>query len=207
MLTGGWIMSRSGALCAMTHAMGAQASTLNASTLPTFVDRLPLPPIAKPNGMRSLPSSPKIKLPYYRLAAQPTEMKIHRDLKPTRFWSFAGAVPGPTLETRSGEAFLVEWANQLPLQHFLPIDHRLHGAESDKPQVRTVAHLHGAFTRPESDGYPENWIVQGKSVLYHYHNQQEAAMLWYHDHAMGINRLNIYAGLFGLTFVRDRVED
>ena len=23
-------------------------------------------------------------------------------------------------------------------------------------------------------------------------------MLWYHDHAMGINRLNIYAGMFGL---------
>jgi hypothetical protein len=25
----------------------------------------------------------------------------------------------------------------------------------------------------------------------HYPNEQDAAMLWYHDHAMGINRLNI----------------
>ncbi|MFZ0588919.1 MAG: multicopper oxidase domain-containing protein [Bryobacteraceae bacterium] len=31
--------------------------------------------------------------------------------------------------------------------------------------------------------------------------------LWYHDHAMGINRLNIYAGLFGSYFVRDEYED
>ena len=32
-------------------------------------------------------------------------------------------------------------------------------------------------------------------------------MLWYHDHAMGINRLNIYAGLLGLFIIRDEVED
>ena len=28
-------------------------------------------------------------------------------------------------------------------------------------------------------------------------------MLWYHDHAMGITRLNAYAGLAALYFVRD----
>jgi spore coat protein A len=31
-------------------------------------------------------------------------------------------------------------------------------------------------------------------------------MLWYHDHAMGINRLNIFAGLLGSFIVRDEVE-
>jgi len=30
-------------------------------------------------------------------------------------------------------------------------------------------------------------------------NDQEAATLWYHDHAMGITRLNVYAGLAGFT--------
>ncbi len=192
---------------AMNHAMATPANTLNVSTLPTFVDPLPIPAVAKPSGMRPLPSSPATNLPYYRLAAQPVEVKIHRDLKPTRFWSFGPSVPGPTLEFRSGEPVLVEWANQLPEQHFLPIDHRLHGAEADKPQVRTVAHMHGAMVPPDSDGYPEDWIVPGKSQLYHYPNRQEAATLWYHDHAMGINRLNIYAGLFGMTMLRDHVED
>ncbi len=191
----------------MSHSMGAQPNTINATTLKPFVDALPLPPIAKSSGMRALPSSPKIKLPYYRVAAQAVEMKVHRDLKAARFWSYGGSVPGPTFETRSGDGLLVEWANELPQQHFLPIDHRLHGAGRDKPEARTVAHLHGAKVPPESDGYPEDWIVPGKSVLYHYPNEQDAAMLWYHDHAMGINRLNIYAGLFGSFFIRDAAED
>jgi spore coat protein A len=108
---------------------------------------------------------------------------------------------------RSGEEILVEWANELPQQHFLPIDHRLHGAEEGNPQVRIVSHLHGARVPAASDGYPEDWFAPGKSALYHYPNQQDAAMLWYHDHAMGINRLNIYAGLFGATFLRDSFED
>ena len=204
-VTGGLALSRSRAW-AMMHAMATPANTLNLSTLPPFVDALPVPPVARPDGVRSLASSPKSRLPYYRLAARPVECKIHRDLKPTRFWSFGPSVPGPTLELRSGEEVLVEWANQLPSKHFLPIDYRLHGAEGN-PEVRLVAHLHGARVPPDSDGYPEDWFVPGKSALYHYPNQQEAAMLWYHDHAMGINRLNVYAGLFGVAIIRDQVED
>jgi spore coat protein A, manganese oxidase len=206
-MTGGLLLGGPKALSAMDHAATTPANTLNVVTLPTFVDALPIPPIAKPAGTRALPSSPNVKLPYYRIAAQPTEMKIHRDLKPTHFWGFGGSVPGPTFETRSGEGILVEWANELPQKHFLPIDYRLHGAEGN-PEVRIVSHLHGARrVPPESDGFPEDWFVPGKSVLYHYPNDQDAAMLWYHDHAMGINRLNVYAGLFGMSIVRDQAED
>ena len=75
------------------------------------------------------------------------------------------------------------------------------------PEVRGVVHLHGGKTPPESDGYPEDWYAPGRSRKYHYPNSQEPALLWYHDHAMGINRLNIYAGLFGLHVIRDKVED
>ena len=111
--------------------------------------------------------------------------------------------PGPVFDTRSGEGLLVEWVNELPAKHFLPIDHTLHGAEADKPEVRSVVHLHGGKTPPESDGYPEAWFVPGKSATCFYPNRQDAALLFYHDHAMGINRLNIYAGLQGLFIVRD----
>jgi spore coat protein A len=205
-VAGGLAFGRGGYLFAAPHAMPATANTLNVSTLPQFVDSLPLPAVAKAAGLRPLPTSPKTKVPYYRLSAQTVQMQIHRDLQPTNFWSFGPSVPGPTLETRSGEDVLVEWANDLPQQHFLPIDYRLHGAK-DNPPVRMVSHMHGARVPPDSDGYPEDWFVPGKSRLYHYPNQQEPAMLWYHDHAMGINRLNVYAGLFGVTFVRDKVED
>ncbi len=134
------------------------------------------------------------------------EARLHRDLKPTRQWGYNGTAPGPTFDIRSGEGILVEWVNRLPVRHFLPIDHHIHGAEADKPDVRTVPHLHGGKTPPDSDGYPENWWVPGRSEVYYYPNRQDATTLWYHDHAMGISRLNILAGLYGLFLIRDEHE-
>jgi spore coat protein A, manganese oxidase len=180
---------------------------LDVNTLTPFVDPLPIPKVASPAGRRASPADANRNVAFYRLEARPVASKIHRDLPPTRFWGFDGCVPGPTFETRSGEPLLIEWVNSLPSAHFLPVDHTIHGAEADKPPVRTVIHLHGAKTGPESDGYPEDWITPGKSSLYYYPNQQDAAMLWYHDHALGINRLNVYAGLLGTFFIRDQVED
>jgi spore coat protein A len=200
------------ALPQSTHAPTPGAVTkfrtqLNASSLAQFVDPLPIPEIAQPTGFRPSPTDPTQKLPYYRIAMREFETKIHRDMKPTRQWGYSGFSPGPTFEVRSGQGILVEWANELPDKHFLPIDHTIHGAEASKPEVRTVVHLHGAKAPPESDGYPDNWYVTGKSAVYHYPNHQEAAMLWYHDHALGINRLNVFAGLLGAFFVRDEFED
>ena len=194
-------------LKAMAHAVPTMPVALDVTTLAQFVDPLPIPEIAQSEGQRPSPADPKRNVPFYRIQAQAIATKVHRDLPPTRFWSFGTSTPGPTFEARSGEPLLVEWVNGLPNDHFLPIDHTIHGAEQDKPAVRTVVHLHGAKTGPEGDGYPEDWIVPGKSSLYYYPNQQEAAMLWYHDHALGINRLNVYAGLFGAFFIRDGVEE
>ena len=42
---------------------------------------------------------------------------------PTEFWGYAGTFPGPTIETRSGEGFLVEWVNRLPRQAFAAARH------------------------------------------------------------------------------------
>jgi len=180
---------------------------LNANSLAQFVDPLPIPEIARSSELRPSPADPAVKIPYYRIPMRQFESKLHRDLKPTRLWGFGACSPGPTFETRSGQGLLVEWANELPSTHFLPIDQSIHGAESDKPEVRTVVHLHGAKAPAESDGYPENWYVPGKSAICHYPNRQDAAMLWYHDHALGINRLNVFAGLLGVFLVRDEFED
>ncbi|HTC47402.1 MAG TPA: multicopper oxidase [Candidatus Aquilonibacter sp.] len=192
---------------AMSHGNTTMPAAIDVNTLAQFVDPLPIPEIAKHEGLRPSPSDPKRSVPFYRIKAQAIASKVHRDLPPTKFWSFGPSAPGPTFETRSGEPLLVEWANALPNEHFLPVDQTIHGAEADKPTVRTVVHVHGAKTGPESDGYPEDWIAPGKSSLYYYPNEQDAAMLWYHDHTLGINRLNVYAGLLGTFFVRDAVED
>ena len=191
-------------LPAFAQAPAVKALTLDPNALEKFVDPLPIPSTMQPNEHRA---SPAVRVPYYKLGMRPFEMKVHRDLKATRMWGFGSQFPGPTFDVRSGQEILVEWANELPDKHFLPIDHNLGGAGKDQPEVRTVVHLHGGKAPPDSDGYPEDWITPGKSVVYHYPNKQDAAMLWYHDHAMGINRLNIYAGLFGVYVIRDSVED
>jgi spore coat protein A len=197
----------------LTHQSGHKAPgvqarpALDPNTLTPFVDALPIPAAAKSMELRPSPANRAVKIPYYRVPMRAFETKVHRDLKPTSMWGFGGMFPGPTFDLRSGQEILVEWANELPQKHFLPIDHTLHGAEAGKPEVRAVSHLHGAKLPPESDGYPEDWIVPGKSALYHYPNQQDAAMLWYHDHAMGINRLNIFAGLAGAYILRDKAEE
>jgi spore coat protein A, manganese oxidase len=171
---------------------------LDLNSLARFVDPLPIPNVIRPSGKRPSPENASQEVSYYRLSMQEMKSKVHRDIPLTRTWGFAGSSPGPTLETDSGKGVLVEWLNELPKQHLFPIDHTVHGADADKPDVRVAIHLHGAKVPPASDGYPEDWRVPGNSALYCYPNQQDAAALWYHDHALGITRLNVYAGLFGM---------
>jgi spore coat protein A len=193
------------------HAMVTPARSpeplLDTNALARYADPLPIPALVKASGMRPDPVHPVVDIPYYRVAMRQFQAKVHRDVQPTTFWGYNASCPGPTFEVRRGQSILVEWANELPQQHFLPVDHTLHGAEAGKPQVRTVVHLHGGRTAPESDGYPEDWFVPGQSATCYYPNQQEATSLFYHDHAMGITRLNAVAGLAGMYLIRDEFED
>jgi spore coat protein A len=217
----GGVVSGSPACFARTGAMGRasaaghsmagpeeapQHQVLDPLTLPKFVDALPIPPLLAGEGKHPNPTNRKQLLPYYRIELTELSVKLHRDLPPTRQWGYAGSVPGPTIVTQSGRGFLIEWVNNLPKKHFLPVDHTIHGAERNKPEVRTVAHVHGAKAPPESDGYPEHWHTPGQSRIHYYPNEQEAATLWYHDHAMGITRLNLFAGLFGVLTIADPTE-
>ena len=185
-----------GALCQHLVADDGHAipPLLDPGRLTPFVDPLPRPPVLRA-GHHAL-----------RIDMRETEQRLHRDLPPTRVWTYGGCMPGPTIEAQSGKSMRIDWRNALPSKHFLPIDHRIHGAEASQPEVRAIVHVHGACVPTASDGYPEDWYVPGQSRLHTYPNQQDAAALWYHDHAMGINRLNIYGGMFGLYLLRDEHE-
>jgi spore coat protein A len=172
---------------------------LHTLELPPFVDALPLPEVVRPtleNGRRSL-----------TITMREIRAKVHRDVAPTRWWSYGPDPLAPLIEARSGEPVQIRWVNNLPTKHFLPIDYSLHGCGHDVPDVRTTTHLHGAKTASKDDGYPEDWFVPGQSRVCTYPLQQDATALWYHDHAMGLTRLNSYAGLFGMFLIRDHVED
>jgi spore coat protein A, manganese oxidase len=177
---------------------------LDPNRLTPFVDPLPIMPRARPSGSGRAPDGSMV--PLYKMRMGEFYRQVHRDLPPTRCWGFNGSTPGPTFEVRGGSPVLVDWTNGLPEKHFLPIDYSIHGARKNTPEVRTVIHLHGAKAPPDSDGYPEAWYTPGNSALYFYPNRQRAAMLWYHDHTLGIVRLNNLAGLSGVYIIRDAIE-
>ncbi|MFA8439092.1 multicopper oxidase family protein [Pueribacillus sp. YX66] len=176
-------------------------------TLEKFVDPLPL--------LRTLKPKRKSKRKtFYEVAMKEFREKLHRDLPPTRLWGYEGMFPGPVIETHKDELVEVLWKNELPSRHFLPIDQTLHSVAGN-PEVRTVVHLHGGATPPDSDGYPDAWFTNGfkqtgpdfRRKVYEYPNEQRASTLWYHDHAVGITRLNVYAGLIGMYIIRDNEEE
>ncbi len=182
--------------------------TSHGGGLARFVDPLPVPATIAPVGLLNGVSLYDVRMREFR-------QKLHRDLPPTTLWGYNGMYPGPTFETRRGKPIAVRWRNNLPATHMLPIAPTIHGAEPPTPEVRTVVHVHGLKVLPESDGYPEAWFTNGFAQtgplfarqVYHYPNDQPATGLWYHDHALGITRLNLYTGLEGSYFIRDRDEE
>jgi len=118
---------------------------------------------------------------------------------------------------------------------FLPVDTTTPGAGPGPvmgesfTQNRAAVHLHGNNSPWISDGTPHQWITpadedtpypQGVAVYnvpdmpdpgdgsmtFFYSNAQSARLMFYHDHALGITRLNVYAGEAAGYLVTDQVE-
>jgi hypothetical protein len=99
-----------------------------------------------------------------------------------------------------------------------------------------VTHVHGAHTTEESDGYAEAWYLPNANNIpgyvqhttgtffdyfnskynagwgsgfatFTYPNDQPATTLWYHDHTLGMTRLNVYAGPAGYYLLRGGPHD
>ena len=99
--------------------------------------------------------------------------------------------------------------------------------------VPIVTHVHGAHVDPASDGYPEAWYLPAANNIpayyarhgrlfddatgrnsgnlgyahFSYRNDQAATTLWYHDHALGMTRSNVYAGPAGFWLIRGEKFD
>jgi FtsP/CotA-like multicopper oxidase with cupredoxin domain len=80
-----------------------------------------------------------------------------------------------------------------------------------------VPHLHGAEVQSTSDGGPYAWFTYNglhgptyntyestasNAAVYYYPNGQNPTTLWYHDHAMGMTRLNVMSGLAGFYLLK-----
>jgi spore coat protein A len=150
----------------------------------------------------------------YVMNIREVSQQLHRDLPPTRVWGYAGSYPGPTIEASTGQPVTVTWVNDLRdslgvlrTTHYLPVDLCLNGPDQAGPTARVVAHLHGGHVPAAVDGHPNATLLPGEQTTYVYPNNQAASTLWYHDHAMGITRLNVMMGLAGFYLLRDAAED
>ena len=151
---------------------------------------------------------------------------------PTPLWGYGDKQrytwPGRTFQAKSGEPLEVKWENRLTDLPYLitsldgdsVVDTSLHWAYSlhgyedfsiDANGTPIVVHVHGGHSDFHVDGNPEfffspGWEIRGPQWVgkkYVYDNDQPAGNLWYHDHALGITRLNVYAGMAGFYFIRD----
>jgi FtsP/CotA-like multicopper oxidase with cupredoxin domain len=185
-------------------------------SLTPFVDALPLPRriLADQHGG-------ELTVPI-RAATH----RFHRDLPTSRVWAYDGRVPGPTIEAERGRPVRVHWRNEIDQPY--PVASTLAPTETDGDGVPvqclpglsggtpdpnaaalsgyTVVHLHGAVTAAPYDGWAENLFAPGQHATSDYPMDQRAALLWYHDHVMGVTQLTVYAGLAGLWIIREERE-
>lgn len=115
----------------------------------------------------------------------------------------------------------IRFTNELPAAHILPVDLTSPGVDAGTMAMhnRIAVHLHGGHVPWPSDGGPWHWFGPGDTgptlpgnvgasysrwlpdttgamtADYWYPNDQSARLMWYHDHAVGITRLNAYAGI------------
>jgi len=195
---------------------GSDCGTAECSIqLTPYLDALPVPGPATPTS-----GSPGAAATY-DITMKAFTQQLHQELAPTTVWGYddgtGASTPGPLIEARTGEPVTVNWTNDirdlgtglLRTDHYLqqsPDDLAcIHGAIDD---AKTVVHLHGGHVPAAVDGYPESTFLPGAPPeTYVYPNNQQAAPIWFHDHALGITRLNVYMGLAGLYLIRDDVED
>ena len=138
--------------------------------------------------------------------------------------------PGATIKAVKGIPVNVQWVNAITEPNLFAVDPTLHWANPNNmpmpeppflpypegyPLAQSptplVVHVHGAEVRSDSDGFPDSWFTAGEEKTgstftksrYSYPNEQEAATLWYHDHTLGLTRLNVYAGLAGFYLIND----
>jgi spore coat protein A len=172
--------------------------------LTPFVEPLPIPPILQSTGTRA------DGVAQYTVSVEEANQSVHPDLPNTSLWTYNGAWPASTIVAVKGQPIEVTYENNLPAggggrrgNNLLEVDTCGHGPNYYGDSKRIVTHLHGGHVPAAVDGQPEYTILPGEIDVYEYPNDQDAGTLWYHDHALGITRLNVYGGMAGFYLLAD----
>jgi spore coat protein A, manganese oxidase len=171
----------------------------------------------------------------YNVAVTEFSELMHPDLPgKTKFFGYTDLFTfdqkylGGAIVAKRGTPLLLTVTNLMPARHLLPVDPTMMAGPNglmvgDLPTNRIATHLHGGATPWFSDGTPFQWFTptgrHGSSFMnvpgfptlpgtgsYYYPNDQSARLVWYHDHAIGITRLNAYAGIASAYIIVDDFE-
>ncbi|HVW30224.1 MAG TPA: multicopper oxidase domain-containing protein [Polyangiaceae bacterium] len=140
---------------------------------------MPIPPVLAP-------TSTDATTDYYAITVKTGTAQM-RPGAPTPIVGFNGIFPGPTLVATKGRAVQVTQTNAWT--------------------ENITIHNHGHKAPAASDGHPIDYVTPGKSKVYTYPNDQNAATYWYHDHTMDLAGPHIYSGLAGFYVIHDTAED
>jgi FtsP/CotA-like multicopper oxidase with cupredoxin domain len=214
LLQAGVSLGIAGAVTQTSRRVAAQVSP----TLEKYVQPLPIPDVREPDGKHRGADS-------YEIPITEFTQNLHPDLPDTTLWGFDGVYPGPLIERQRNQRMRVYFDNShLPTEHLLEVDERIGGTTAENhpgydksvpvPEVRTVTHFHGLNVAPENDGQADMWTspdgVVGPRFSNHWQElpmRQSRLTSTYHDHTLGIVRLNAYAGLVGLYYIRSQREE
>lgn len=213
LLQAGVSLGIAGAIPQTSSRVAAQSSP----SLEKYVQPLPIPDVREPDGKRKGADT-------YQIPLMEFAQNLHPHLPDTTLWGFDSAYPGPLIEAQRNQRISVRFDNsQLPTDHLLNVDERIGGTTAENhpgyetsvpvPDVRTVTHFHGLKVDPENDGQADMWTspdgVEGPRFTDQWQElpmRQSRLTSTYHDHTLGIVRLNAYAGLVGLYSIRSQAE-
>lgn len=171
-----------------------------AGGVPLFVEPLPIPPVIDLTGGGGA-----------TLSAANSTHRFHSALGAAPTFGYGGAsYLGPTIVAREGVPVSVTFRNALgshPLAASVDPALLIGSSTSDRTAPRIATHLHGGNVPPGADGGPLDTFTPGQQRTYNYPNTQDGTTLWYHDHALGITRLNVAAGLAGFYLLRATGEE
>jgi spore coat protein A len=174
----------------VTSAIGQPSQTqtaLDATTVPQFVNQLPILPVFAPSRVNRNGAGQVISNEYTVTDTEGTVQMLPAGFPATNVLAMGGTVqgggnfqgsPAATFENTRGTPTIVHWRTNVNAPSFMPVDPTIHWADPqaiEKPTppftpfppgymnaqfpVAHVVHTHGLMVLPQDDGTAEEWFT------------------------------------------------
>jgi len=123
--------------------------------------------------------------------ANPSGGMTQRDMETKNPLPYLGPIP---MVTHLHGGHSADYSDGYPAAWYLPAAANIPGA------FASVGTWYDRFRQAAEDVLGQTWTPG--SAVFQYANDQSPTTLWYHDHSLGITRVNVYAGPAGFYLLR-----